>query len=168
MMPAVTVPPSPNGLPIATTQSPILALSELPNFTGIKLSSDIISRTATSDKGSAPITFALYSLSPFTLTKISSAPSITWLLVITKPFLSIIKPDPNEVAFLSCGVLNSLNKSSKGDPGGNSNGNGLVLVFIVCVVEIFTTDGINFSAISANDSGADLALAEILNTDKVK
>ena len=38
MIPEVTVPPKPNGLPIAITQSPILALSESPNFTGINFS----------------------------------------------------------------------------------------------------------------------------------
>ena len=38
---------------------------------------EIISKTATSESGSAPITFALYSLSPFTLTNISSAPWMT-------------------------------------------------------------------------------------------
>ena len=49
--------------------------------------------------------------------------------------------------FLFVGVPNSLNISSKGDPGGNSNpGNGFELVTTVVVVEIFTTDGINFSA----------------------
>jgi hypothetical protein len=48
--------------------------------------------------------------------------------------------------------------SSKGDPGGNSNpGNGLVFVITVVVVEIFTTDGINLSAKSANDLGASCA-----------
>ena len=36
------------------------------------------------------------------------------------------------------------------------------------LLKYFTTEGINFAAISANDSGADLALAEILNTDKAK
>ena len=35
MMPTVTVPPRPNGLPIAITQSPIRILSELPNFTAV-------------------------------------------------------------------------------------------------------------------------------------
>tara|TARA_Y100000590_G_scaffold435377_1_gene554715 strand:+ start:2053 stop:2280 length:228 start_codon:yes stop_codon:yes gene_type:complete len=50
-------------------------------------------------------------------------------------------------------LLNSLNISSKGDPGGNSNGKGLDVVFIVCVVDIFTTEGISFSARSANESG---------------
>tara|TARA_B100000123_G_C25452472_1_gene306637 strand:+ start:115 stop:303 length:189 start_codon:yes stop_codon:yes gene_type:complete len=44
--------------------------------------------------------------------------------------------------------------SPNGDPGGNSKpGNGLLFVTTVCVVEILTTDGINFSAKSANDSG---------------
>ena len=48
--------------------------------------------------------------------------------------------------------------SSKGDPGGNSNGNGFDLVVTVVVVEIFTTDGINFSARSAKDAGILAAL----------
>ena len=38
IIPAVTVPPKPNGFPIAKTQSPILALSESPNATGINFS----------------------------------------------------------------------------------------------------------------------------------
>ena len=33
-------------------------------------------------------------------------------------------------------------------------------VTTVCVVEIFTTDGISFSAKSANDSGTDLAFTK--------
>tara|TARA_Y100000813_G_scaffold161898_1_gene122447 strand:- start:88 stop:246 length:159 start_codon:yes stop_codon:yes gene_type:complete len=48
--------------------------------------------------------------------------------------------------------------SSKGEPGGNSNGNGLDLEVIVVVVEIFTTDGINFSARSAKEAGIFAAL----------
>ena len=32
IIPEVTVPPKPKGLPIAITQSPTLALSELPKF----------------------------------------------------------------------------------------------------------------------------------------
>ena len=73
-IPAVTVPPNPNGFPIAMTQSPILAVSEFPNFTVSNLSSVIICKTATSDKGSVPKIFALYSLSSFVLINISSAP----------------------------------------------------------------------------------------------
>jgi hypothetical protein len=45
--------------------------------------------------------------------------------------------------------------SSNGDPGGKVNGKGLLLATTVCVVEIFTTEGINLSAKSANDSGTD-------------
>tara|TARA_B100000767_G_C19367044_1_gene370261 strand:+ start:190 stop:345 length:156 start_codon:yes stop_codon:yes gene_type:complete len=49
--------------------------------------------------------------------------------------------------------------SPKGDPGGNSKpGKGLVLVVTVCVVDIFTTDGINLSAKSAKDAGTDCEL----------
>ena len=58
----MTVPPKPKGLPIAITQSPILALSEFPNFTGVNLSSESICNTAISDNGSEPIILALYSL----------------------------------------------------------------------------------------------------------
>ena len=36
-MPTVTVPPRPNGLPIAITQSPTRILSESPNFTAVSL-----------------------------------------------------------------------------------------------------------------------------------
>ena len=38
IIPAVTVPPNPKGFPIATTQSPTLALSESANVTAFKLS----------------------------------------------------------------------------------------------------------------------------------
>jgi|TARA_B100000929_G_scaffold215991_1_gene172740 hypothetical protein len=43
--------------------------------------------------------------------------------------------------------------SSKGDPGGNWKGKGFDVVFIVCVVDIFTTEGISFSARSAKELG---------------
>ena len=42
IIPDVTVPPKPSGFPIAITQSPIRALSESPNFTGLKVSFEII------------------------------------------------------------------------------------------------------------------------------
>jgi len=37
------------------------------------------------------------------------------------------------------------------------------VVLIVCVVEIFTTDGINFSARSAKESGTGLAVSKVIN-----
>ena len=39
----------------------------------------------------------------------------------------------------------------------------LRLFLTVCVVEIFTTDGINFSAKSAKDSGFEFAFRKILD-----
>ena len=79
---------------------------------------------------------------------------------MTIPLVSIIKPDPKALAFLFCGVPNSLNISSNGEPGGNSNGNGFPLVTTVWVVEIFTTEGINLSAKSANELGVFAAFTE--------
>ena len=73
IIPAVTVPPNPNGFPIAITQSPTRPLSQSPKLTGENYSSDSIFKTAKSIYGSLPITLALYSV-PLTLTKISSAP----------------------------------------------------------------------------------------------
>ena len=59
--------------------------------------------------------------------------------------------------------------SPKGDPGGNSNGNGFVFCTTVVVVEMFTTDGINFFARSAKEAGlsSDL-LGEIVAIDNNK
>ena len=85
----------------------------------------------------------------------SSASWMTWLFVTTMPFSSIINPDHRADDFRYWGVPNSLNISSKGDPGGNWNGNGFEVVVTVCVVEILTTDGINLSARSAKDAGTD-------------
>tara|TARA_B100001123_G_C15135977_1_gene957408 strand:+ start:806 stop:1027 length:222 start_codon:yes stop_codon:yes gene_type:complete len=64
-----------------------------------------------------------------------------------------------------------LNISSKGDPGGNSKGNGLIFVVTVRVVEILTTEGINFSAKSAKDVGTSLELLEkvkFINNKEIK
>ena len=157
-------------MPIAITQSPILALSEFPNLTGMNFSLESNFKTAISERGSAPITLALNSLSPLTLTIISSASWITWLLVITIPYSSIIKPDPSAADFLSWGAPNSLNISSNGEPGGNWNGKGLDWVVTVVVVEIFTTDGINFSAKSANDPGISFEKegSELLHNNKIE
>ena len=87
---------------------------------------------------------------------------MTWLFVITVPFSLIINPDPKDDAFLSVGLWNSLNISSNGEPGGNWNGNWFEDVLTVWVVEILTTEGISFSAKSANDSGTALTLVKEL------
>ena len=51
--------------------------------------------------------------------------------------------------------------SSNGEPGGNWKGKGFDLVVIVVVVEIFTTDGINLSAKSANEAGISFAFDKV-------
>ena len=55
IIPEVTVPPSPSGLPIAKTISPTLELSELPQLTfSISTSEGSIFKTAISVLGSVP------------------------------------------------------------------------------------------------------------------
>ena len=80
-MPAVTLPPRPKGLPMAITQSPILALSLSPHSTKGNGVGESIFSSARSVLGSWPISFALYSVLSWVRTVISSAPSMTWLLV---------------------------------------------------------------------------------------
>jgi len=45
--------------------------------------------------------------------------------------------------------------SSNGEPGGNSKGKGFAELLIICVLDILTTDGMSFSAKSANETGID-------------
>ena len=94
-MPLVTVPSSPNGLPIATTRSPISSDSDEPSSTGVTplgmLSS---SSTATSDDASAPTTLAPTSSPLGNRTVTLVALSTTCWFVSTWPSSSITKPLP--------------------------------------------------------------------------
>ena len=56
-MPAVTVPPRLNGLPIATTHSPSRSLSQSPNFTALSGLSDFTRSSARSLLVSLPTSF---------------------------------------------------------------------------------------------------------------
>ena len=95
-MPAETEPPSPKGLPIATTQSPTRIASESPNLT--KGSGEVGSTfsRAISVFGSLPISVAASEVPSERFTVISSASSITWLLVTTKPSGETTKPEPSD------------------------------------------------------------------------
>ena len=75
-IPAVTVEVKLNGLPTASTQSPISTSSELPNSVNAKLLSSIFNK-AISVPGSVPTSLAVNSLPSFSVTDISSALSIT-------------------------------------------------------------------------------------------
>ncbi len=83
MIPAVTVPPRPKGLPIASTQSPTRALEESPHLTA---GSGFFGSTLSSARSvflSRPMILALRLVSSCRMTVISSASSMTWLLVTT-------------------------------------------------------------------------------------
>ncbi len=78
MMPTVTEPPSPNGLPIAITQSPTRSLLDEPKPTAGSGFLGVTFRTARSVLVSLPSTLSTLSLLPsLKLTMISSAPSMT-------------------------------------------------------------------------------------------
>jgi len=77
----VTVWPTPNGLPIASTTSPTRTDPGVPNATVGRFSRSTFS-TARSVSGSVPTTFAFSRVLPSARrTSISSIPSTTWLLV---------------------------------------------------------------------------------------
>ena len=85
-----------NGDPIAITHSPTLSLSESPKFT-VDNSTRFTLITARSEGGSVATIFASNSRLSNRITLISSAPSITWLLVTIYPLsVSTITPEPKE------------------------------------------------------------------------
>ena len=85
---------NPIGFPNAIDHWPICTLSESANSSGLNFSFDWIFNTAISTSGDVPTSFVLYSLPSENFTKISSAPSITWLFVTTYPFSDTTNPDP--------------------------------------------------------------------------
>ena len=97
--PTLTVWDSPNGLPMAMTQSPGCICAESPNLASGSAWSgfSVNSISALSVSGSRPTTRARYrmsSSSPYSDTSTLSAPSTTWLLVRMRPSLAMMKPVP--------------------------------------------------------------------------
>ncbi len=83
IIPDVTVPPRPKGFPIAITECPTLALSELANFTYGKGSFDSTFKSAKSVSWSLPTNSAFNSFSSWNLTFISFAWAMTlWFVTI--------------------------------------------------------------------------------------
>src|SRR6516225_2647198 len=157
IMPAVTVPPRPNGLPIASTQSPTLVLVESPQMAAGRGAFGSTLSTARSVTESRPITSACNVVSSERVTVIRSALAITWLLVTMIPAGSIMNPDPSDAArganeFGPPGVPFSPKKSRKnsssGDPG-DSCASGAPLAAgatVAWVVEILTTTPVSRAA----------------------
>ncbi|MCY1238674.1 hypothetical protein D9M72_514260 [compost metagenome] len=80
-MPAVTVVPMPNGLPIASTWSPTRKVSESPQATVASGFAGLIFSTARSFFGSAPTSLAGTCVPSSRVTVMLDALSMTWLLV---------------------------------------------------------------------------------------
>ena len=76
-MPAVTVPPRLNGLPMAITHSPSRSLSESPNFTALSGLSACTRSSARSTLESLPTRSALSLVPSLRMTVISSASAMT-------------------------------------------------------------------------------------------
>ena len=101
-IPKVTVVANPNGLPIAKAQLPTLALSELPQFTGVNSKSVSTFKIAKSVFLSEPINLACRDVPSCNTTVIEVELATTWLFVTIYPALSIINPEPAAVSFLLC------------------------------------------------------------------
>ena len=96
-MPLVTVCPTPKGLPMARTRSPTSSSSESRNSRyGNGSPPSSMRTTARSVFSSVPTTEASNSRRSARTTVISSAPSITWWLVIMVPLESTMTPEPSE------------------------------------------------------------------------
>ncbi len=94
-MPSDTLEASPNGLPIASTQSPTLIASESPSFNdGSPSTLPFSFTTATSVRGSRPRICPSKDRPSSNRTRMATAPSTTWLLVRTIPFESTMNPEP--------------------------------------------------------------------------
>ena len=171
-MPAVTVPPRPKGLPIASTQSPTEMPSLSPNCTACSGLSVLMRSTAMSVRGSVPSSSARMLVLSCRMTLISSAPSMTWLFVTTMPLASTMKPEPSDCARRGrCGcsgppwgppgrlrLKKSRKNSSKGLPGGACGMSGasgrLARAWTLWVVEMLTTAGRSWRASGAKEEGA--------------
>ncbi len=104
-MPCVTVCPTPNGLPSASTTSPTCSSSELPRSIAVNFSRLSFTRsTARSVRASLSSTSASNSRLSASATFTSLAPSMTWLLVMIRPEPSTITPEPSERCTCSRGM----------------------------------------------------------------
>src|SRR6516162_931969 len=169
MMPEVTVPPRPKGLPIASTQSPTLALVESPHEAAGSSAFGSTLSSARSVTASRPMTSACRVVSSDKVTVICSALAITWLFVTMSPEGSTMNPEPKEATRDGGGLgppgapfspKKSRKNSSSGAPGPGSCASGPPLGLgdaLACVVETLTTTPTNFAASCAKTSAKGIA-----------
>ncbi len=97
-IPLVTVWPTPNGSPMASTRSPTWVASPAASgITGSCSPATSIFKTATSTFGSANSTLAGNSRRSPSATMMSSPPAITWLLVTITPSERTMTPEPSDL-----------------------------------------------------------------------
>ncbi len=94
--PRVTVLSRPKGFPTAIAHSPTLIRAESPRTATGSFRDGLIRRRAMSVRGSAPTTFARYSVRSASRTTISSASRMTWSFVTMSPSSPTMTPDPRE------------------------------------------------------------------------
>src|SRR6266851_3621517 len=151
MIPAVTVPPRPNGLPIASTQSPTRALLESPQLAagnGVLASTLSNARSVTASR---PMTCACSAVSSARVTVICSALAITWLLVTINPDGSMTNPEPSAPG-APLSLKKSRNISSSVLPGEFGAASCVFLAGGAAWVEILTTTPTTRPASWANNS----------------
>ena len=115
-MPLVTVWPTPNGSPIASTRSPTctsVAVVDGERPAAARPPASIFS-TARSARGSSSSTLAGHSRRSEVTTVISCAPSMTWWLVRITPSGRTIEPEPSDWATRSCGMPPPMNMPQNG------------------------------------------------------
>ena len=142
-MPEVTVWPMPNGLPTATTKSPTLSVLESASASALRFCAGIFI-TAMSVSGSEP-TKSAFSVRPSaSVIETSSAPSITWWLVSTRPLAaSTITPEPIDSLMRSCDSSGNIRRNI----GSLENG----LTRTRCLACTLTTAGVTRASIGASE-----------------
>ena len=128
---------------MATTKSPICRRSLLDIGIAVRSCAGMRIR-ATSVSGSEPTNSALRVRPSASITETSSASSITWLLVSTRPrWASTITPEPSDCAMRSCGMPN-IRRNTGSSPNG-------VLTRTRCLLVTLTTAGSTRLSIGASD-----------------
>ena len=147
-IPMVTVWPTPNGFPIASTMSPTRMVSECPSVMTGK-SARFIFKTATSVSGSEPMTLASAVRPSLKETWIASAPLMTWWLVNTRPESLIITPEPKLLCSCFLGFISWSRLRPKNWRKTGSSKNGCGAIVTTLEVLILTTAGAAASTASA-------------------
>src|SRR5438552_2941307 len=154
-MPAVAVWVRPNGLPIASTQSPTLRLSESPSGSVGSGCGALMWTRAMSVLSSLPTSFASNSSSVAMRTRILSAPLTTWLFVTTSPSAEMTKPEPR-LRLTAGGSPKKRWRKSCIDSGGPCPSSPARPT-----VEMFTTAGSARARTSANEGSRSPAAAGV-------